>query len=410
MSEPYKPPEKILQKYAKLIVQFGLRDQKGNKPKPGAVVHYMVPEAAKPLYFHLQRAILKNGYHPLGQYFPSSDAQYKFEKDFYNLASSEQLAFSPEGWNKKLIEEIDCTIRVEAPSDHHELNSINSEKIFTRTKAKSASGGYRRKKIDEGKLNWTIVLYGTESAAAEVGLTAKQYWNQIIKACYLDEKDPVKEWLRIDKTVGKTADKLTKLKIKSLHLIGDDVDLHVGIGKNRIWRAGGGNNIPSYEVFTSPNWREVNGWIKFNQPFYRHGKKIEEIQLWFKDGKIIKSKATKNHSLLKAMLKVKGGDQLGEVSLTDSRLSRITRFMAETLYDENTGGRYGNTHVAIGFSFRDCYNGKVGKNWKAKDWDELGFNNSSIHFDFVSTTNRTATATLESGKEIVIYKDGKFTI
>jgi len=188
------------------------------------------------------------------------------------------------------------------------------------------------------------------------------------------------------------------------------VDLKVGVGKNRQWRAGGGNNIPSYEVFTSPNWSETEGWISFNQPFYRHGKKIEGIQLWFEKGKVVKSKATKNHSLLKEMLNSKNGNKLGEVSLTDSRLSRIDHFMAETLYDENTGGRYGNTHVAIGSSFRDCFKGKINSKWKDSDWDKLGFNNSQVHSDFVSTTDRTATATLQDGKEMIIYKDGKFTI
>jgi len=410
MEQKYTPPEEILKKYAELIVKFGLRDQKGNKPKTGAVVHYLVPEVARPLYFHLQRAILKNGYHPLGQYFPSSDSQYKFQKDFYSLASSDQLVFSPESWNKALIDQIDCTILVMADTDQHELNSINSSKIFTRTKANSATSSYRRRKINEGKLNWTIVLYGTDDVAKEVGLSPKQYWNQIIKACYLDEKNPVKEWLKIEKTVVKTANKLSDLEIKTLHIKGNDVDLKVGVGKNRQWRAGGGNNIPSYEVFTSPNWSETEGWISFNQPFYRHGKKIEGIQLWFEKGKVVKSKATKNHSLLKEMLNSKNGNKLGEVSLTDSRLSRIDHFMAETLYDENTGGRYGNTHVAIGSSFRDCFKGKINSKWKDSDWDKLGFNNSQVHSDFVSTTDRTATATLQDGKEMIIYKDGKFTI
>jgi aminopeptidase len=54
------------------------------------------------------------------------------------------------------------------------------------------------------------------------------------------------------------------------------------------------------------------------------------------------------------MLNTPGGNKLGEFSLTDARLSKITKFMAEILYDENTGGKYGNTHVALGSAFRDC--------------------------------------------------------
>lgn len=257
---------------------------------------------------------------------------------------------------------------------------------------------------------WTLALYGTDAMAKEAGMTLKEYWNQIIKACYLNAEDPVKEWERIDKTVQTTANKLTKLDIQSVHLKGADMDITIGIGSDRKWIAGGGNNIPSFEVFTTPNWREVNGWIRLNQPHYRYGKKIEGIQLWFKDGIVTKSSATKNHDLLKSMLATPGGNKLGEFSLTDARLSKITKFMAEILYDENTGGKYGNTHVALGSAYKECYNGPINPKWKKSDWEAIGFNHSVVHSDVISTTNRTVTATLKDGSTKVIYKAGQFTI
>jgi aminopeptidase len=110
------------------------------------------------------------------------------------------------------------------------------------------------------------------------------------------------------------------------------------------------------------------------------------------------------------MLNTPGGNKLGEFSLTDARLSKITKFMAEILYDENTGGKYGNTHVALGSAFRDCYNKKTDPNWKKSDWEKLGFNSSVVHSDVISTTDRTVTATLADGKTKVIYEKGQFTI
>ena len=62
---------------------------------------------------------------------------------------------------------------------------------------------------------------------------------------------------------------------------------------------------------------------------------------------MIESKATENEALLKQMIAQKDADKIGEFSLTDSRLSRITKFMGETLYDENVGGPFGNTHIAL---------------------------------------------------------------
>lgn len=407
--QSYTPPPEILEKYADLIVKFGLQTRSGKKPKKGSVVQFTVPEVAKPLYFHLQTAILKAGYNPLGVFIPDNDEDYNLSKNFFDHAKKEQLMFFAEKYYKGLIDQVDCTISIIADINPHALNEVDSKKIMARSVAMKQAKDWRFKKIDRGDLLWTLALYGTDAGAKEAGMSSKAFWDQIIKACYLDHPDPVKEWFRINKTVQKTAETLTKMQIKSVRVQGNDMDLRIGIGKDRAWRAGGGNNIPSYEVFTSPNRNEVNGWARFNQPHYRYGKKIEGIELWFKEGKVVKSKASKNHDLLKSMLKTKGGDHLGEFSLTDARLSRITKMMAEILYDENMGGEYGNTHVALGSAYRDCYVGDPSK-VSEKKWEKLGYNDSVVHSDIISTTDRTATATLYDGSEVVIYKDGKFTI
>lgn len=407
--QSYTPSDEILAKYAQLLVQFGMQTRDGKKLPKGSVVQFIVPEVAKPLYFHLQAAILKNGYHPLGVFVPSNDEQYKFDKNLFDYSNTHQIQFFAEKYYQGIVDQIDGFIAVLADTDPQSLQDINPKKVMARSASLKPYKDMRFKKIDAGKMSWTLGLYGTDAGAAEAGMSTKSYWGQIIKACYLDSEFPVKEWQRINKTVQKTAQKLTKLAIKSVHVVGLDVDLTIGIGANRAWRAGGGNNVPSYEVFTSPNYREVNGWIKFNQPLMRYGSRIEGIELEFKDGKVTKVKATKNEKVLKAMIKNNGGDQVGEFSLTDARLSRITKFMAETLYDENVGGKYGNTHIALGSAYRDCYVGDP-KKVSDKKWEQLGYNDSVVHTDIVSTTDRTVTATLQDGSQKIIYEKGQFTI
>ena len=109
------------------------------------------------------------------------------------------------------------------------------------------------------------------------------------------------------------------------------------------------------------------------------------------------------------MVATEGADRIGEFSLTDRRFSRITRFMAQTLYDENVGGKFGNTHIALGRAYQDAFDGDPGT-LGPEDWERLGFNNSSVHTDVVSTTRRTVTATLSDGSERVIYRDGEFVL
>ena len=123
----------------------------------------------------------------------------------------------------------------------------------------------------------------------------------------------------------------------------------------------------------------------------------------------MKSKAKTNEKLLKEMIATKNADKIGEYSLTDKRHSRITKFMAETLFDENIGGPYGNSHIALGMSYRDTYAGDVSK-LTDKEATRLGFNDSSVHTDVISTTRRTVTAHLKNGNTKVIYKDGKFVL
>ncbi len=194
-----------------------------------------------------------------------------------------------------------------------------------------------------------------------------------------------------------------------MHIEGVDTDLWITIGKNRQWLGGRGANIPSFEIFTSPDWRGTEGIISFNQPLYYLGNIITGITLQFRQGKVVKAQATKNEPLLLEMIKVKNADKIGEFSLTDKRFSKIDKFMAETLYDENIGGPYGNTHIALGKSYHDSYAGNPAI-VTTKQWQEWGFNDSAIHTDIISTTQRQVTAYLSNGDKRVIYKNGQFTL
>ena len=105
----------------------------------------------------------------------------------------------------------------------------------------------------------------------------------------------------------------------------------------------------------------------------------------------------------------KGADKVGEFSLTDKRFSKINRFMAKTLYDENYGGRYGNCHIALGASYSNTYAGDSKRLNPARK-RQLGFNESALHWDLVNTEKKRVTAHLKSGKALVIYENGRFNL
>jgi aminopeptidase len=401
----YQPSEEILEKYAKVLVNFALGG--GTGIKPGQVVYLQSPLSALPFYRALRKVILDSGGVTIGSLGDDMSGAARY---FYENATGRQLTTFLDKYYKGLVDQVDHRIAVIADYDVHEMDGVDPKKMMLVQKTNKPLADWFNDKENAGKYTWTLALYGTPSMAKEAGLSLEDYWQQIIKACYLDSADPVGEWKKTSKEVRRVADKLTELQIREVHIKGKDADLKIAVGDKRKWLGGGGRNIPSFEVFTSPDWRATEGWIRFNQPLYYFGPKVEGIELRFKAGRAVEATAKKNQKLLKEMLATDAGaSQIGEFSLTDKRLSRITKFMAETLFDENIGGPYGNTHLAVGKSYHDTYDGDVTKMNKKLE-KELGYNESAIHVDMISTADRTVTATLAGGQKKVIYKNGQFTI
>ncbi|OGG50752.1 thermophilic metalloprotease (M29) superfamily [Candidatus Kaiserbacteria bacterium RIFCSPHIGHO2_01_FULL_54_36] len=412
--QPHHPSSEILKKYADVLVNFALGGGKGIKK--GEVVRVMSSESGKRLFTSVCNAIVMSGGHVISNYSPDDEQGDKrraesFTRFFYEHAQPHQITFFPKKYLKGMAEQIDHSVYILADADPRALQGVDPKKIMQRGKTLKPFKDWLNRKEWAGKFTWTIAMYGTPAMAREAGLSEREYWQQIIKACFLDQKNPIAKWKQVYREIEKYRSRLNKLspKIDKLHAVGRDMDIWYTLGEKRAWHAGSGRNIPSFEIFTSPDWRGTNGWIRVNQPLYRYGNKVTGIELWFKDGLVVKSKAKTNEKLLKEMIATPGANKIGEYSLTDKRHSRITKFMAETLFDENMGGPYGNSHIALGMSYRDTYAGDVSK-LTDKEAKRLGFNDSSVHTDVVSTTNRTVTAHLKNGSKKVIYKNGMFVL
>ena len=403
----YTPPDEILERYAAVLVNFALGGGRGIQP--GETVRVVAPESAKPLYAALSRAVWRAGGHVIGSYQPDDDHAINLSRDFYELASPEQLDHFPALHMRGLVDEMDHQVSVIAESDPHALDSVDPAKIMRRGETMRSLLDWRGEKENEGKFSWTLGLYGTPAMAAEAGMDVSEYWEQIIHACFLDQEDPLARWREVGQRLDETRERLDALDIERVHVEGEDADLWISLGEKRRWLGGRGRNIPSFEIFTSPDWRGTEGWIYCNQPLYRYGNLVKGVRLTFRGGRVVEASAEENERVLTEMIATEGADKVGEFSLTDRRTSRITRFMAHTLYDENVGGEFGNTHIAVGRSYQDAFDGDPSEVSK-EQWEELGFNNSSVHTDIVSTTDRTVTATLRGGGERVIYSDGQFQL
>lgn len=394
--------KKILDNYAKVLIDFALGKGQGIKEKQ--VIYLQYDTEALPLALAVYKRILEKGAYPMVKSIDES-----FQKVMFENAQDHQLKFFPKKYTKTLVDTIDHRIYLIAPTDPFLLKNIDPKKIITANSEKQCLRKWLFEKEDQGNLTWTLCLYGTPGMAREAGISIKDFWQEIINACYLRSENPIATWKTTFQQINELKKKLNNLPVDKFHMISEKTDLFIKLGEKRIWQGGRGANIPSFEIFTSPDWRGVNGRIFFNFPLYRYGNIIKNISLEFKDGVVIKATADKNEKLLQEMIKQKNADKIGEFSLTDKRFSKISKFMANTLYDENFGGQFGNSHLAVGTSYHDCYDGNI-KSMTEKDWKRLGFNESVEHCDIINTNPKTVEAIFKDGSKKIIYKNGQFVL
>lgn len=397
-----EPNQKMLKKYADILIKFALNSGEGVKPKE--TVALFVPDVAKPLLVELYKSVLESDAYPIVRMIPTG-----IDRVGYELSNDDQLKFFPKKYKKAFVDLIDHQVGILSDPNPSELEGVDPQKIMMSLESRKTMREWLETKEYSGNYTWTLALYPTSAMAKESGITLEEYWDQVIKACYLDKADPIKEWQNIMDEQERIKARLDNMKIDYVHVEAAKIDLKVKIGKKRKWLGGSGRNIPSYEIFTSPDWRGTEGYIYFNQPLYMYGNKIKDVELWFENGKVVKAKASRGEKILQDMIKQENADKLGEFSLTDKKASRITKFMANTLFDENMGGRNGNMHLALGLAYKDAYDGDPSK-LKKEEWKELGYNQSSEHKDIVTTAKKKVTAYLENGSTKVIYADGEFQI
>lgn len=398
----YIPPKEILEKYSKVLINFALNS--GDGIKKGDIVYLATQTSGLPLAKEIYKTIITSGGNPI---VIIQDDDLKLIQ--LQNGSDEQISFFPEKFYKGLADQIDHYVRILAEDDPLYLSKADPKKVILGSRSTKPFRDWLDEKEDQGRFTWTLCLYGTEGAAKEAGISIENYWEQINRACFLDETDPVAKWKSVTSEMQSILKTLNGMSIQKIHVEAKDTDLWVQIGEQRKWLGGSGRNIPSFEIFTSPNWRGVEGTVFFDLPLYRYGNIIKDIRLELKDGIIVKATAAENEDLLKEMISQKNADKIGEFSLTDRRFSKITKFMANTLFDENFGGDFGNTHLAIGKAYHDACMLDP-KNLTDADFQALGYNDSPEHTDIIATTDRVVTAVLPDGSKKVIYEGGEFLI
>jgi aminopeptidase len=391
-----------LNKYGDILL-WGLKKARTKKYKHNENVLIRFDLSAIRLAEILQAKILDMGMNPILRM--SSTPQ--MEKNFFERANNTQLGFQPTG-EKEFNENLHGVISLLAPESITHLRHIDPRKIGKAALARKPLRDILWKREEKGDFGWTLCMVPTEGAAKTAGLSMKQYTAQVIKACYLDMKDPVKGWEETFNNAMIIKKWINRIKVAYYHIESENMDLKITPGEKRRWIGISGHNIPSFELFMSPDWRGTEGVYYANLPSYRDGNYVEGIRLEFRNGEVVKSSAKKGKEFVAKQISMdKGARRVGEFSLTDRRFSKIDRFMANTLFDENYGGKFGNCHLALGMSYSDTFNGDPSRLTKEIK-ENLGFNDSALHWDIINTEDKVVTACLKTGEKRIIYENGMF--
>jgi len=230
------------------------------------------------------------------------------------------------------------------------------------------------------KTRWVVLRYPTSSMAQLAKMSTEQFENFYFDVCNLD-------YSKMDKAMEALVNLMNKTD--KVRLTGKDTDLTFSIKDIPAIKCSGQMNIPDGEVYTAPVRDSVNGKISYNTPSPYHGFTFENVQLTFKDGKIIEATANNTERINKIFDTDEGARYIGEFAIGVNPF--IQHPMQDILFDEKIDGSF---HFTPGQAYDDAYNG----------------NNSNIHWDMVMIQRPEYGGGEIYFDDVLIRKDGRFMV
>lgn len=361
-----------INKYAKLLAEYALFLKEGDLVflRSTVLAHDLVAAFAKECVHRGAFLVVDLDYEDQEEYLKS-------------YGNQKQMDFFPE-YKIDLMRKCDAYLLIRAPFQATQKYNIAEENEKRRQQSLTKFQEIYFERLGNGSLKRTLCQYPTEFSANQAGMSLSEYRDFVIKACYLDQEDPERNWKNLSEFQAKIVDYLDNVK----HVVYEHHNWRIEFDvQGRKWiNSDGKSNMPSGEVFTSPIENSVNGNIFFSYPSTIFGEDVEGIQLVVQDGYIISYQADKGQDILDKVFATEGARYFGEVAIgTNSNIQKATK---NILFDEKIGG---TIHMAVGQSYYQCG----------------GKNKSVIHWDLITDMKRGGRI-LADGK--LIYENGIFLI
>jgi aminopeptidase len=393
-----------LERLADLIVNFGANVQEGQVVEIGTSIGKE----------ELTRAVTGSCYRRGAKFVDVSYWDPHLKRARVQYAPDGVLDYVPPWYGERALrlgEERGATISLSGLTEPHLYDDLDPERlardVFPRVKEWTTV-------INDRTVNWCIAPCPTPAWAKlvhpDLEPTAALYkpWDEISHICRLDVDDPETAWRERSAALKGVAQRLTERRFDAFHLEGPGTDLTIGLLSTSKWVGGGEEtvdgiphmaNLPTEEIFTSPDPERVDGHVTSTKPLYSQGRIIDGLTVRFEGGRAVQLDAGSGAEILRTLIKQDdGAARLGELALVDGqgRIGPLDTVFYDTLLDENAA-----SHMALG----SAYDSAVG------DADRDRLNRSAIHVDFmVGSPEVDVTGVTTDGERVPVLRNAAWQI
>jgi aminopeptidase len=325
-------------------------------------------------------------------------------------------------WTRRLLREASAphgaSAYITGAGEAGYLDGVPPERIATNFQRLSKQLAFARRAQLNHEARWSIAAWPADHWARqvypnlEVGRAKRKLAKDLLYFCRLTDADGAgtSGWTKHLKTLTRRGAKLTKLGLTGLELRGPGTTLDVGLSPGTRWIGGPETmkdgrvtapNMPTEEVFTSPEAGATTGTFRCTFPLSFRGRLIEGLRGEFAGGRLVRLEADSDadRDFVAAYIDTdRGGRRLGEVALVDasSRIGQARRIYYNTLLDENAAA-----HIAFGSGFGGTRTESPAR----------GINRSTTHLDvMIGSPKLEVTGIGPRGKRIPLIRDGLWQI
>jgi aminopeptidase len=369
----------------------------------------------------LVRAVTRAAYRAGARFVDVRYIDRQVRRSMIELAPEEALRWSPPWLVTKLRElasERGASIGILGDPEPDIMDGVDPARVGKATPVEIAQESLRI--TNERLLNWTLVAYPNEGWATTVfgEPDVERLWEAVAHAVRLDEPDPVAAWEAHTNRLEARARQMNERRFDGLRFRGPGTDLFVGLLPGSIWttalfETSWGRrhvpNVPTEEVFTTPDLRRTQGTVRSTRPLAlpNQGVVVRDLELRFEEGRAVDVTASSGEDVVLAQLDANEGARfLGEVALVDgtSRVGETGITFFDTLFDENA-----TCHVAYGNGIDFSVEGAVGLG--ADGRRAAGVNVSNVHVDFmIGGPQVDVDGVTKDGTEVPLLRDDAWVL